>query len=155
MGAAWTCFRVCVLQSIRSRPHLHWAPTHSRSLLENPQTAFVDLKWENMTAAANGKIAGFVDFDWGNEACSKLGPEACASLGVSNDTIFATMFEKAGDWDSSWDPDVHFVRSDDYFRTTKSKVGGKGHAGQATGYGDLFGGTRTRRFLNSFKFVLK
>jgi hypothetical protein len=82
----------------------------------------VDLKWENLTAAAGGKIAGFVDYDWGNEACSKLGGDACKSLGIQDDTVFATMFEKAGDWDSSWDPDVHFVRSDDYFRSTKSKV---------------------------------
>ncbi|KIY95933.1 hypothetical protein MNEG_12030 [Monoraphidium neglectum] len=87
------------------------------------KTAFVDLKLENLTAASGGKIAGFVDYDWGNEACGKIGGAAeCIKLGISNDTVFATMYEKAGDWDSSWDPDVHFVRSDDYFRSIKSKV---------------------------------
>lgn len=63
-----------------------------------------------------------MDFDWGVEACGKSGQAACDALGIGVDTIFATMFEKPGDWDTSWDPDVHFVRSDDYFRTTKSKV---------------------------------
>ncbi|KAI8465440.1 MAG: hypothetical protein J3K34DRAFT_525363 [Monoraphidium minutum] len=87
------------------------------------KTAFVDLKMENLTAASGGRIAGFVDYDWGTEACAKIGgTAACAALGVTSDTVFATMYEKAGDWDSSWDPDVHFVRSDDYFRSTSSKV---------------------------------
>ncbi|GBF87767.1 hypothetical protein Rsub_00478 [Raphidocelis subcapitata] len=86
------------------------------------KTAFVDLKLENLTASSAGKIAGFVDYDWGVEACGKQGREACAALGIGEETVFATMFEKAGDWDSSWDPDVHFVRSDDYFRSMRSKV---------------------------------
>lgn len=90
--------------------------------MNNQQTAFTDLKWENLTAASGGKIAGFVDFDWGVEACAKTGRGACEALGISDNTIFATMFEKAGDWDSSWDPDVHFVRSDDLFKTVRSKV---------------------------------
>eukprot|EP00878_Enallax_costatus_P010257 GHUV01010707.1.p1 GENE.GHUV01010707.1~~GHUV01010707.1.p1 ORF type:complete len:710 (+),score=160.81 GHUV01010707.1:152-2131(+) len=32
------------------------------------------------------------------------------------------MYEHAGDWDMAWDPDVHFVRSDDFFKTMKYKV---------------------------------
>jgi hypothetical protein len=106
--------------------HAHTALTHlvAPAVSRTPQTAFVDLKLENLTAASGGKIAGFVDYDWGNEACGKIGGAAeCIKLGISNDTVFATMYEKAGDWDSSWDPDVHFVRSDDYFRSIKSKVG--------------------------------
>lgn len=94
------------------------------------QTAFVDLKLENLTASSGGKVAGFVDYDWGVEACGKQGREACAALGLGEDTVFATMFEKAGDWDSSWDPDVHFVRSDDYFRSMRSKVGGEVESSQ-------------------------
>ena len=97
--------------------HIHYHTTLTT------QSAFSDLKWENLTAASRGAVAGFVDFDWGSEACAKTGgAAACAALGVAAETIFATVFEKPGDWDTAWDPDVHFVRSDDFFKSTKSKV---------------------------------
>lgn len=34
-----------------------------------------------------------------------------------------TMYEHAGDWDMAWDPDIHFVRSDDFFKTIGNKAG--------------------------------
>lgn len=37
-------------------------------------------------------------------------------------SIFATMYEHAGDWDMAWDPDVHFVRSNDFFKSLAKKV---------------------------------
>jgi hypothetical protein len=87
------------------------------------KTAFSDLKWENLTAASRGALAGFVDFDWATEGCAKAGgAPACAALNIADGAVFATAYERPGDWDSPWDPDVHFVRSDDGFRTTKSKV---------------------------------
>uniref|UniRef100_A0A383W6M8 VPS10 domain-containing protein n=1 Tax=Tetradesmus obliquus TaxID=3088 RepID=A0A383W6M8_TETOB len=83
------------------------------------QNAFTDHTWTNLTANAAGKIAGFVDWGWGVSACNKT---CCMGLGMVDETVFATMYEHAGDWDTAWDPDVHFVRSDDWFKTIKKKV---------------------------------
>lgn len=83
------------------------------------QNAFTDHTWTNLTANAAGKIAGFVDWGWGISACNKT---SCDSLGLVDESVFGTMYEHAGDWDTAWDPDVHFVRSDDWFKTIKKKV---------------------------------
>lgn len=88
------------------------------------QNAFTDHTWINLTANAAGKVAGFVDWGWGVQACSKNGG-SCAGLGVPDEAIFATMYAHAGDWDVAWDPDVHFVRSDDWFKSMKQKVSGR------------------------------
>eukprot|EP00879_Flechtneria_rotunda_P009745 GHRR01010194.1.p1 GENE.GHRR01010194.1~~GHRR01010194.1.p1 ORF type:complete len:606 (+),score=150.47 GHRR01010194.1:219-2036(+) len=83
------------------------------------QNAFTDLTWQNLTANAAGKIAGFVDWGWAMSACMK---SSCEGLGLPDTAIFATMYEKPGDWDKPWDPDVHFVRSEDWFKTIKQKI---------------------------------
>lgn len=83
------------------------------------QDAFTDMKWVNLTANTAGKVAGFVDWGWGLSACVK---SSCEGLNVPESTIYATMYEHAGDWDMAWDPDVHFVRSDDFFKTMVFKV---------------------------------
>lgn len=85
------------------------------------QDAFTGMNWVNLTANANGKVAGFVDWGWAIGACSKSN---CDGLNLPEQAIFATMYEHAGDWDTAWDPDVHFVRSDDWFKTIKQKVRG-------------------------------
>jgi len=90
-------------------------------LLLSPQDAFTSMTWVNLTANANGKVAGFVDWGWAIGSCSKSN---CDGLNLSDQAIFATMYEHAGDWDTAWDPDVHFVRSDDWFKTIKQKVRG-------------------------------
>jgi hypothetical protein len=83
------------------------------------QDAFTGMNWVNLTANADGKVAGFVDWGWAIGACSK---SSCDGLNLPEQAIFATMYEHAGDWDTAWDPDVHFVRSDDWFKTIKQKV---------------------------------
>lgn len=83
------------------------------------QNAYGDQTWTNLTANANGQIAGFVDWDWGMQGCHKNG---CQGLGIEDTTIFATMYAKAGDWDVAWDPDVHFVVSNDWFKTMKKRI---------------------------------
>jgi hypothetical protein len=94
-------------------------------LFPGPQNAFTDHTWINLTANAAGKVAGFVDWGWGISACNKT---SCDGLGLVDETVFGTMYEHAGDWDTAWDPDVHFVRSDDWFKTIKKKVRGCGGA---------------------------
>lgn len=83
------------------------------------QNAYGDQTWTNLTANANGQIAGFVDWDWGMQGCHKHG---CQGLGIDETTIFATMYAKAGDWDVAWDPDVHFVVSNDWFKSMKKRI---------------------------------
>ena len=84
------------------------------------QTGYTDLKWTNLTENANGQVAGFVDWDWAQTGCLKAGN--CSDMGLPDTSIFATMYAKPGDWDTSWDPDVHLVRSDDFFKTIKKRV---------------------------------
>jgi hypothetical protein len=87
------------------------------------QDAFISMTWVNLTANSNGKVAGFVDWGWAVGSCIK---SSCDGLNLPDEAIFATMYEHAGDWDTAWDPDVHFVRSDDWFKTIKQKVGAWG-----------------------------
>lgn len=42
--------------------------------------------------------------------------------GLSETTIMATMYQKPGDYDQPWDPDVHFVASNDFFKTFSTHV---------------------------------
>lgn len=78
------------------------------------------MTWVNLTANAKGKVAGFVDWGWAIGGCHK---SSCEGMNLPDQAIFATMYEHAGDWDTAWDPDVHFVRSDDWFKSIKQKVG--------------------------------
>ena len=87
------------------------------------QDAYGALTWTNLTAnAPSGQVAGFVDFDWAQRACIKGGGGACAALSIPDQAIFATLYAHAGDWDVAWDPDVHFARSDDLFKSFKARV---------------------------------
>lgn len=81
--------------------------------------AFGEISWTNLTAAANGQFAAFVDFDWGARLCSDRN---CHGAKVSPETIFATVYNKPGDWDVAWDPDIHFVRSNDFFKSFQTRV---------------------------------
>jgi hypothetical protein len=89
-------------------------------LLPPVQDAFTGVSWTNLTANAAGAVAGFVDWGWGVTGCSRTG--TCSSAGLSETTVFATVYDHPGDWDVAWDPDVHFVRSDDFFKSIKIKV---------------------------------
>lgn len=81
--------------------------------------AFSTMKWVNLTESAEGKIAGFVDFDWASLLCKDAD---CSQVKLTTDSIFATIYRHPGDWDRPWDPDVHYVRSDDYFKSTPHVV---------------------------------
>lgn len=83
------------------------------------EDAFTGMTWVNLTANAKGKVAGFVDWGWAISGCHK---SSCEGMNLPDQAIFATMYEHAGDWDTAWDPDVHFVRSDDWFKSIKQKV---------------------------------
>jgi hypothetical protein len=97
-----------------------------------PQDAFTSMSWVNLTANAAGKLAGFVDWGWAVGGCTKAAaaaaaagsppPPSCASLGLPDEALFATAYEKQGDWDTAWDPDVHFVRSDTWFKSIEQKA---------------------------------
>lgn len=41
---------------------------------------------------------------------------------VKEETILATMYARPGDYDQAWDPDVHYVTSDDWFGTINTHV---------------------------------
>ncbi len=73
-----------------------------------------------MTQTAAGQVAGFVDFDWGQQVCHRAG--LCQSMNIPDTAIFATMYKHAGDWDLAWDPDIHFVRSNDLFKTISKTI---------------------------------
>lgn len=83
------------------------------------QNAWSGLTWTNITANANGKIASFVDFDWAQTMCKT---PTCNGLNISPEAIFATMYQKQGDWDEAWDPDIHFIRSVDFFKSFHTTV---------------------------------
>ncbi|KAF5837876.1 hypothetical protein DUNSADRAFT_3769 [Dunaliella salina] len=73
-----------------------------------------DPTWTNLTANANGKVAGFVDFDWGANLCpdNNCGKE----LVTKDENVLATYYANPGDYDTPWDPDVHFIVSDNFFK---------------------------------------
>ncbi|KAL6759447.1 hypothetical protein V8C86DRAFT_2572580 [Haematococcus lacustris] len=77
--------------------------------------------WQNLTADSNGRIAGFVDFDWGATLC---GPKGCGVdvAELPDELVLATMYDTPGAYDQPWDPDVHFVTSSDWFKTYQTHV---------------------------------
>ncbi|KAG2489020.1 hypothetical protein HYH03_012458 [Edaphochlamys debaryana] len=76
--------------------------------------------WNNLTAGSGGKVAGFVDFDWGASLCPK---GSCPELpAIADELVLATMYAKPGDYDQPWDPDVHFVSSTNWFGAIDTHV---------------------------------
>eukprot|EP00201_Polytomella_parva_P016140 CAMPEP_0175072082 /NCGR_PEP_ID=MMETSP0052_2-20121109/19671_1 /TAXON_ID=51329 ORGANISM="Polytomella parva, Strain SAG 63-3" /NCGR_SAMPLE_ID=MMETSP0052_2 /ASSEMBLY_ACC=CAM_ASM_000194 /LENGTH=978 /DNA_ID=CAMNT_0016339465 /DNA_START=262 /DNA_END=3198 /DNA_ORIENTATION=+ len=89
------------------------------------QDLFGSMDWVNLTANAHGKLAGFVDFDWGINACptTTAGTRNCSKKGDMAETmVMATMYAKPGDYDQPWDPDVHFVMSSNLFKSFETHV---------------------------------
>lgn len=84
------------------------------------QDAFGEISWTNLTQNANGQIAAFVDFEWAAKLCETK--ECKGVKKVRSETIFATTYDKPGDWDMAWDPDIHFVVSNDFFKSFSNKV---------------------------------
>lgn len=70
--------------------------------------------WTNLTANANGKVAGFVDFDWGANICPDN--ECGNKLVTKDENVLATYYANPGDYDMPWDPDVNFIVSDNFFK---------------------------------------
>lgn len=72
--------------------------------------------WTNLTAEAQGRIFGFVDFDWAPRGSSEGVPQ----LHEDDVSILATVYvemshRQAGVYQSGWNHNVHFVRSHDLF----------------------------------------
>ncbi|KAG1664895.1 hypothetical protein FOA52_006241 [Chlamydomonas sp. UWO 241] len=98
------------------------------------QDLYGALTWQNLTQRSNGKIAGFVDFDWGAQLCAdRDDPKPpsptpseyaidCRKFNLKDETVLATMYEKPGDYDHPWDKDVHFVTTHDLFSNHKVVV---------------------------------
>ncbi|GMH44817.1 hypothetical protein BSKO_12769 [Bryopsis sp. KO-2023] len=84
------------------------------------QDAWGEMKWTNLTEQSNGRIAAFIDYEWGVAAT-----ENDSDTAVPMKVIFATVYERPehlkGPY-AGWDKDVHFVRSDDFFQTGHIKV---------------------------------
>eukprot|EP00197_Chlamydomonas_leiostraca_P003012 CAMPEP_0202867564 /NCGR_PEP_ID=MMETSP1391-20130828/9502_1 /ASSEMBLY_ACC=CAM_ASM_000867 /TAXON_ID=1034604 /ORGANISM="Chlamydomonas leiostraca, Strain SAG 11-49" /LENGTH=890 /DNA_ID=CAMNT_0049547617 /DNA_START=70 /DNA_END=2742 /DNA_ORIENTATION=- len=78
--------------------------------------------WTNLTANANSQVAGFVDFDWGSNLCPGSSAECSADMRVREETILATIYQHPGDYDQPWDPDVHFVMSNNWFSSFDTQV---------------------------------
>ena len=113
------------------------------------------ITWANLTANSAGRIASFVDYDWGE----RLTPEAyghyagcvpvpclasrfqahtrrsCAGAAFNwndsddpthpDETIFATVYEDPKHMKGplpSWDRNVHYIVSRDFFKTNHEKL---------------------------------
>lgn len=76
--------------------------------------------WVNLTEQSGGKIAGFVDFDWGKNLCP--GGTCDTMMPVKDETILATMYARPGDYDQAWDPDVHFITTTTWFQSFTTHV---------------------------------
>ncbi|BDA42979.1 Vacuolar protein sorting/targeting protein 10 [Coccomyxa sp. Obi] len=92
----------------------------------NPQCAY-DLflsqtfghSWTNLTQNSGGAIASFWDFDWG--ASLHHGEKRA----FPDETIFATVYESAEAMKGpypQWDKDMHFVTSQDFFKSAHNKL---------------------------------
>ncbi|MEW5296835.1 MAG: hypothetical protein WDW36_000087 [Sanguina aurantia] len=77
-------------------------------------------RWQNLTANAQGAIAGFVDFDWGLNTCPS---QNCPGIpAIDEDSIFATKYQSAGSYDQPWDADLDFAVSEDFFASVSTHV---------------------------------
>ncbi|MEW5312182.1 MAG: hypothetical protein WDW38_003829 [Sanguina aurantia] len=77
-------------------------------------------KWQNLTANAQGAIAGFVDFDWGLNTCPS---QNCPGIpAINENSIFATKYQSAGSYDQPWDADLDFAVSVDFFASVSTHV---------------------------------
>lgn len=77
--------------------------------------------WQNLTDNSQGRIAAFVDFDWGAELY-RWGEDHDE---IRDKTIFATAYEDARHIKGplpNWDKNVHYVMSHDFFNTSHDKV---------------------------------
>mmetsp|Transcript_15969 Transcript_15969/g.34497 ORF Transcript_15969/g.34497 Transcript_15969/m.34497 type:complete len:890 (+) Transcript_15969:138-2807(+) len=101
----------------RSLDHAQMECPHDLMLT---QDLFGSMTWTNLTYNAGGKVAGFVDFDWAANLCPfKNCPD---HVQVADETVFATMYARPGDYDQPWDPDVNFVVSNNFFRDLNTHV---------------------------------
>ncbi|KAK9806438.1 hypothetical protein WJX73_007437 [Symbiochloris irregularis] len=77
--------------------------------------------WSNLTDNSQGRIAAFVDFDWGSD----LYRWGEANDTIRDETIFATAYEDPKHIKGplpNWDKNVHYVVSHDFFKTSHEKV---------------------------------
>ena len=89
--------------------------------------------WKNITAHSDGRIVGFVDYDWAANAYAPPSAAPADELG-----ILATVYETgeqhkahAHAHTGGWDEDIDFVRSDDLFASDHEHVLACGNVLQA------------------------
>ncbi|GJP33626.1 hypothetical protein CLOM_g18143 [Closterium sp. NIES-68] len=86
--------------------------------------------WQNLTEKAQGRILGFVDFDWG---WSKTPGDTKHHSTYTRDTILATVFENRDEvrehlrangvaLATGWDAYVDFVHTSDYFGSKHTRT---------------------------------
>ncbi|KAK9828958.1 hypothetical protein WJX72_003046 [[Myrmecia] bisecta] len=76
--------------------------------------------WSNLTENSGGAIASFWDFDW---AASMHHAEAAPTF--PDETIMATVYEDPAHMKGpypGWDKDIHFVSSEDFFKSSHRKI---------------------------------
>ncbi|EFJ39886.1 hypothetical protein VOLCADRAFT_100398 [Volvox carteri f. nagariensis] len=101
---------------VKERVHLDCP----RDLLVNTNVFDPSSPWRNLTDVTGGKIAGFVDFDWGANLCPD---NNCPDLpNISNDLILATVYFNVEDYDHTWDKDISLVTSTNLFDSWEVRV---------------------------------
>ncbi|CAI5485882.1 unnamed protein product [Closterium sp. Naga37s-1] len=86
--------------------------------------------WQNLTERAQGRVLGFVDFDWG---WSKTPGQMNHHTSYTRDTILATVFENRDEvrehlrangvaLATGWDAYVDFVHTSDYFGSKHTRT---------------------------------
>ena len=80
--------------------------------------------WKNLTAASQGAVASFWDFDWGAHM------HVQGKTPYKAETILATAYEDPKHMKGlgvGWDAQMHFIQSDDFFKSAHDKVASCGN----------------------------
>ena len=92
--------------------------------------------WKNLTAASGGAIAAFKDFEWG-QSLSRAGTGG-QQAAFQDETILASAYESLEHARSAshntWDPNVHFVTSHDFFASRHTRLVSCGNRFQLMGH---------------------
>ena len=86
--------------------------------------------WENLTQNSGGAIASFWDYEW----AAQLHHDDYHPF--PDKTIIATAYESASHMKGlypGWDKDIHYVRSDDFFKSQHTKLASCGNQFEVVG----------------------
>jgi hypothetical protein len=87
--------------------------------------------WTNLTQNSGGAIASFWDFDWGANL------HHGEKRSFPDETIFATVYESPEEMKGpypGWDKHIHFVSSDDFFKSAHKKLVSCGNQFEIVGH---------------------